>query len=47
MSDAVLDGIYMFGGRNAKGEMSNKLRYLKPTLSDNKVIHVEWLKIKQ
>ena len=46
MSDAVLDGIYMFGGKNAKGELPNKLRYLKPTLSDNKVIHVEWLKIK-
>lgn len=46
-SDEVLDGIYLFGGKNAKGELPNKLRYLRPTLSDNKVIHVEWLKIKQ
>lgn len=41
-SDAVLNGIYMFGGKNAKGELPNKMRYMKPTLSDNKVISVEW-----
>jgi hypothetical protein len=47
MSDAVLDGIYMFGGKNKNGDMPNKMRYLSPTLSDGKIIHVEWLKIKQ
>ena len=47
VSDQVLDGIYLFGGKNAKGELPSKMRYLKPTLSDNKVIHVEWLKLKQ
>ena len=37
----------MFGGRNAKGELQNKLRYLKPILSEGKVISVDFVKIKQ
>ena len=37
-----MDGIYYFGGKNAKGELQNKVRYLKPTISDGKVIAVEW-----
>lgn len=47
MSDTVLDGIYYFGGKNSKGELQNKIRYLKPTISDGKVITVEWQKLKQ
>ena len=46
MSDAILDGIYFFGGKNAKGELLNKLRYLKPITSESKVMTVEWQKIK-
>lgn len=46
LSDTVLDGIYFFGGKNAKGELQNKLRYLKPTLQEGKVITCEWQKIK-
>ena len=30
MSDAILEGIYFFGGKNAAGELQNKLKYLKP-----------------
>jgi hypothetical protein len=47
MSDTILDGVYYFGGKNAKGELMNKLRYLKPSMSDEKVTGVEWVKIKQ
>jgi len=46
MSDAILDGVYYFGGKNAKGELLTKLKYLKPSLSDDKVTGVEWVKIK-
>ena len=47
MSDIILDGIYYFGGKNTKGEMSNKLKYLKTTLIDGKIASAEWTKIKQ
>jgi len=47
MSDTILDGIYYFGGKNNKGELLTKLRFLKPTMSDEKVTGVEWIKIKQ
>jgi hypothetical protein len=47
MSDTILDGVYYFGGKNAKGEHMNKLRYLKTNMSDEKVTGVEWVKIKQ
>ena len=47
MSDAILDGIYMFGGKNGKGELQNKLRYLKPVTAENKVIGIDYVKIKQ
>lgn len=47
MSDAILDGVYYFGGKNVKGEMSNKLKYLKTTLIDGKIASAEWTKIKQ
>ena len=46
MSDAVFDGIYYFGGINAKGELRNNLKYLKPQLSEGKVMSCEWSKIK-
>ena len=46
MSDAVFDGIYFFGGKNNKGEMLNKLKYLKPLMSEDKVLSVDWQKIK-
>ena len=47
MSDAVLEGIYYFGGKNQKGELQNKLRYLKTNVMDGKVVSAEWTKIKQ
>lgn len=48
MSDAIMDGVYYFGGKNAKGELlSTRLRFLKCTLSEDKVTAVEWMKIKQ
>ena len=37
----------MFGGKNSKGELQNKLRYLKPVLSEGKVISIDFVKIKQ
>jgi len=46
MSDAVFDGIYFFGGKNNKGELLNKLKYLKPLMSEDKVLSVDWQKIK-
>jgi hypothetical protein len=42
MSDAILEGIYYFGGRNNAGELLNKLKYLKLTMSEGKVMSVEW-----
>lgn len=47
MSDAVFDGIYFFGGKNNKGELLNKLKYLKPLMSEDKILSVDWQKIKQ
>ena len=47
LSDAVLDGIYFFGGKNQKNELQTKLKYLKPHCIDGKVMSVEWQKIKQ
>lgn len=47
MSDAILEGIYFFGGKTANGELCNKLRYLKPQVQDGKVVNAEWHKIKQ
>lgn len=47
MSDAILDGIYYFGGKNAKGEHLSYIRYLKTTISEGKVTMCEWQKIKQ
>lgn len=46
LSDAVLDGIYFFGGKTSKGELMTKLKYLKPNCIDGKVMSVEWQKIK-
>ena len=37
----------MFGGKNAAGELQGKLRYLKPTLVDGKVVSVDFVKIRQ
>jgi hypothetical protein len=41
-SDQVLEGIYFFGGRNAKGELLNKLYWLKVKLIEQRISHVEW-----
>jgi len=38
MSDAVFDGIYFFGGVNHKGELLNRLKYLKPLMSEEKIL---------
>jgi hypothetical protein len=43
----VLDGIYYFGGKNSKGELLTKLKYLKPHCIEGKVMSAEWQKIKQ
>lgn len=45
-SDQVLDGIYFFGGKHQSGQLSDKLRYLKPTVADGKIIGAEWCKMK-
>jgi len=42
MSDAILEGVYFFGGVNFKGELSNKLKFMKPTCSEGKVMSIEW-----
>jgi len=42
MSDAVFDGIYFFGGKNTKGDLLSKLKYLKPVMSEEKVLSVDW-----
>lgn len=42
MSDAILEGIYYFGGRNTAGELQNKLKYLKPIMSEGKIMSVDW-----
>jgi len=42
LSDTVLDGIYYFGGKNAKGELPTKLKYLKPACQQGKLVGAEW-----
>ena len=42
LSDTILDGVYFFGGKNAKGELPNKLKFLKPFCAQGKVQSVEW-----
>eukprot|EP00356_Strombidium_inclinatum_P015495 CAMPEP_0170490632 /NCGR_PEP_ID=MMETSP0208-20121228/8772_1 /TAXON_ID=197538 /ORGANISM="Strombidium inclinatum, Strain S3" /LENGTH=119 /DNA_ID=CAMNT_0010766073 /DNA_START=1639 /DNA_END=1998 /DNA_ORIENTATION=- len=47
LTDTIMDGIYFFGGVNIKGELSGKLKYLKPTCSESKVMSIEFQKLKQ
>ena len=47
ISDAIFDGVYYFGGKNAAGELQSKLKLLKPTCSERKVMSAEWVKLKQ
>jgi hypothetical protein len=42
LSDAINEGVYFFGGKNAKGELKSSLKYLKPTLINDKVSKLEW-----
>ena len=42
LSDTILDGLYYFGGKNGKGELQGKLRYLKLHCIEGKVTQVEW-----
>ncbi|MGB1967835.1 MAG: hypothetical protein ACPHOJ_05875 [Litorivicinaceae bacterium] len=44
-SDQVLEGIYFFGGKNSKGELQNKMHYLKCKLIDDRISSAEWAKI--
>ena len=44
-SDQVLEGIYFFGGKNPKGELQNKMQWLKCKLVDDRISSVEWGKI--
>ena len=39
-----MEGIYYFGGKNQKGELQNKLKYLKPLCQEKKVLSAEWQK---
>ena len=34
-----MEGVYFFGGKNEQGECTNKLKYFKPVLVDQKIIH--------
>lgn len=43
----MLDGIYYFGGKNSKGDLLTRLKYVKPHCIDGKVMSAEWQKIKQ
>jgi hypothetical protein len=43
----VLNGIYIFGGKDENGLVQNKLRYLKIMLIDNKIVSAENIKLKQ
>mgnify|MGYP003952101265 CR=1 FL=1 len=45
-SDAILDGVYFFGGKTEDGALQNKLRLYKPNTIDNKVIHGEFVNLK-
>jgi hypothetical protein len=45
-SEAILDGVYFFGGKNEKGELLNDLKLYKPNMVDGKVIHGDFVKIK-
>jgi len=42
LSDAVLDGIYYFGGKNSKGDLLTRLKYVKPHCIDGKVMSAEF-----
>lgn len=46
-SDLIQEGIYFFGGKNQKGNLINKLRYMKPEVVEKRVIHSEFLPLKQ
>jgi hypothetical protein len=37
-SDAILEGIYFFGGRDSEGKLGNKLKYFKAVTVDRKVV---------
>ena len=37
----------MFGGKNSAGELQGKLRYLKPTVVEGKIVSVDFVKIRQ
>ena len=44
-SDQVMEGVYYFGGKNAKGELQNKMHLLKCKMVDERISHAEWIKI--
>lgn len=45
-SDKVNEGIYFFGGKDIKGNLLNKLKFLKPVVLEQKVVHAEFQNIK-
>jgi hypothetical protein len=45
-SEALLDGLYIFGGKDKKGEPLNKLRLFKGNTIDGKLVHGEFVNIK-
>lgn len=38
--------MFYFGGKSQKGECLNKLRYFKPVLIDNRIVHGEFMPVK-
>jgi hypothetical protein len=43
----VVEGIYYFGGVNQKGELNNRIKFLKTVCTEGKVLSAEWQKMKQ
>ena len=41
-----MDGVFFFGGKQADGKLTNKLRYFKPVTVDRKVIQGDFMAIK-
>ncbi len=45
-SDQINEGIYYFGGKNAQGELNNQMKYMATKTFNNKLVSVEWQKLK-
>jgi len=45
-TEPPIEGIFYFGGKSQKGECLNKLRYFKPVMIDNRIVHGDFQPIK-